>query len=214
MIKQNKILIVAATEKEIAPLMEEYPFLDYLITGIGIPLFSYQLTKKLSEKTFNIVINLGIAGSFNPSLKNGALVFVKEEIFADLGIEEDENFIPISEMPFAKETKNYFTNSFTHFFLENLPKVKSISVCKSSGNEKTITKRKKIFNPDIENMEGAAFFQICQNEKIPFVEIRAISNPVTKRNKSLWDIPLAIENLNTFAIKFIEELIKKSDEKN
>ena len=213
MIEDEKILIVAATKEEIIPLKKKYPFLNYLIAGIGIPSFSYQLTKKLLQTPFDIVINLGIAGSFNPLFKNGDIIFVKEECFADLGIEDDMDFIPISKTSFTEQDYS-FKNSFKHSFLKNIPNAKSISVCKTSGNEKTIAARKKMFNPDIENMEGAVFFQICQNEKIPFVEIRAISNPVTKRDKSLWNIPLAIENLNTFAIKFIEELIKKPDEKN
>ena len=203
-----KILIVAATIEEISSLKKKYPHLNYLIAGIGIPNFSYQLTKKLCQKSFDLILNLGISGSFNPQLKNGELIFVKEEIFGDLGFENDSNFIPISQTSFAKHTKTSFINSFEHPFLEKLPKVKSISVCTSSGSENTITKRKKEFNPDIENMEGAAFFQICQNENIPFVEIRSISNPITKRNESLWNIPLAIKNLNEFAIEFTQELTK------
>jgi futalosine hydrolase len=51
------------------------------------------------------------------------------------------------------------------------------------------------FNPDIESMEGATFFYICRREKIPFLALRAISNIVEIRNRSNWDIKLALLNL-------------------
>jgi futalosine hydrolase len=45
-------------------------------------------------------------------------------------------------------------------------------------------------------MEGATFFYICCREKIPFLALRAISNKVEPRNKSNWDIMLALNNLS------------------
>ena len=55
-------------------------------------------------------------------------------------------------------------------------------------------------------MEGAAFFYVCLQEKIPFLQIRSISNYVEKRNKSNWNIPLAIDNLNVVLLDIINSL--------
>jgi futalosine hydrolase len=52
------------------------------------------------------------------------------------------------------------------------------------------------FSPDIETMESAAFFYVCLQEKIPFLALRAISNKVEPRDKSKWNIPLAMQNLS------------------
>jgi futalosine hydrolase len=52
------------------------------------------------------------------------------------------------------------------------------------------------YHPDIETMEGAAFFYICSRENIPFLAVRAVSNRVEPRNKEKWNIPLAISNLS------------------
>jgi futalosine hydrolase len=41
-------------------------------------------------------------------------------------------------------------------------------------------------------MEGAAFHQVCLELSIPFVQIRGISNMAGIRDKSKWNIPLAI----------------------
>jgi futalosine hydrolase len=81
--------------------------------------------------------------------------------------------------------------------------VKGITVNTVHGNSASIKKVKKKFNPDIESMEGAAFFFACQNEKIPCLQIRAISNYVEKRNKKKWKMKLAVKNLCTIIEKIL-----------
>jgi futalosine hydrolase len=53
-------------------------------------------------------------------------------------------------------------------------------------------------------MEGAAFFYVCRQLNVPCIQIRAVSNYVEKRNRDAWNIPLAIKNLNTFAVEFLK----------
>jgi futalosine hydrolase len=64
----------------------------------------------------------------------------------------------------------------------------------------------KKFDADIETMEGAAFFYSCLQLKIPFLQIRAISNFVEPRDKSKWNIPLALENLSTEIFDFLNTI--------
>jgi futalosine hydrolase len=73
--------------------------------------------------------------------------------------------------------------------------VNAITVNTATGSDKTRDRLVKKFNPDIETMEGATFFYICRREKIPFIALRAISNIVENRNKSNWDLDLALLNL-------------------
>ena len=61
-------------------------------------------------------------------------------------------------------------------------------------------------NPQGESMEGAACMFACQEANVPCVQIRSISNFVEKRNKSKWDITMAITNLNKELQKFISTL--------
>ncbi len=44
------------------------------------------------------------------------------------------------------------------------------------------------FNPVTESMEGAALHYVCLMEKIPFLQIRSISNYIGERNKKKWDM--------------------------
>jgi len=43
-------------------------------------------------------------------------------------------------------------------------------------------------------MEGAAVAQVCQQYKVPFLEIRGVSNMVEDRNLQNWDLAGAAEN--------------------
>jgi futalosine hydrolase len=61
------------------------------------------------------------------------------------------------------------------------------------------------FDPDIESMEGAAIFYVCLLEKVPFLEIRGISNYVDIRDTDKWDIPTAIENLTNELFRFLRK---------
>ena len=45
-------------------------------------------------------------------------------------------------------------------------------------------------------MEGAALHYVCLSEKIPFLQLRSVSNYVGERDKNKWAVREAIANLN------------------
>ncbi len=202
-----KILIVAATEIEISGL-KGFSNIDFLTTGIGSSYTLYKLSKKLIDNKYDIIINVGIAGSYTPKHKIGDVVQVKTETFGDLGFEDKNSFIPISKSKFGASQAINFTNNSIYFLDSHIPFVNSVTVNTSSGQSQTIKERIRIFKADIENMEGAAVFMICNDLQIPFVEIRAISNFIEERNTKNWDIPLALQNLHKETIQFINQLIE------
>ena len=81
--------------------------------------------------------------------------------------------------------------------------MKSITVNTVHGCEERISKTEARFHPQLESMEGAAFFYACKTAKVPCVQIRSISNYVERRNKTSWNIPLAIHNLNIEILKLL-----------
>ena len=89
--------------------------------------------------------------------------------------------------------------------INQLQKVKGITVNTVHGNEASIEKVKRLYNPAVESMEGAAFFSSCKEIGVEFIQIRAISNYVEKRDKSKWEMALAIKNLNNFIIDFLKD---------
>ncbi len=217
-----RILIIAATNEEILPFLKwkeehlsessEDHQIDTLVTGVGLVATTFHLTYVLNHNEFDLIIQAGIAGSFKKELKIGETVFVISESFSDLGSEDKEGqlisafelgFIDPNEFPFT-DGKIMNPDAAQAGFMK---KVHSISSNTSHGNESTIAKIAQQFNPDIESMEGGAFFYVCRMMNVPFLEIRAISNYVEPRDKSNWDIPLAIDKLNEVLAGIVEVLI-------
>ncbi len=204
-----KILVVAATEFEISNLKLFFVndnSIHFLTTEVGMTSTAYYLTKELLMNKYDLVINIGIAGSFNKQLSIGEITSVENDFFAELGAENDDEFIPFPKMnlPGAYSFKN--KNAISSKTYQQLKKVKAATVNKVHGNEASINKFLSIHNVDIESMEGAAVAMVCEKDNIPYVQIRSISNYVTKRNTSEWNISLAIKNLNTSLINILNEL--------
>ncbi|MDC0249610.1 futalosine hydrolase [Flavobacteriales bacterium] len=190
------VLIVAATKFEVTS--DRIAKESVLITGVGMINTAIHLTKELMKNKYEIVINMGVVGSFSDQLKNGDVVEVVEDNFAEIGFEDGESLSKLTDFDIK-----------TTFKVEgktNLKQVKSITVNTVHGNENAIKKLVHRLNPDVESMEGAAVFAVCEEFNIPCVQIRSISNKVEKRNKENWNIPLAIKNLNTMLEKIIIEL--------
>lgn len=219
-----KILLVAATEFEISPTIEflkknskidganyilgEFT-IQILVTGVGAPTVIYNLMKKFSKEDFDLIIQAGIAGTFNLNISLGTVVEVAVDTFADIGVEENNgSFTTVFEMELTDSNLSPYTNGWlknnTTSGFNFLQKVVGITVNKVSGTSESIKKIKaKYPNAEVETMEGAAFNYVCLLEGKKFVQIRGISNLVEPRNKNNWDIQLAISKLNNVVIEII-----------
>ena len=74
------VLIVVATKLEITS--DEIKKNPTLITGVGMVNTAIYLTKEFAKKKYDLVINMGVAGSFSKELKNGEVVEVVEDNFS------------------------------------------------------------------------------------------------------------------------------------
>jgi len=202
--RKMKLLIVAATKAEIEtsiPLLEQKQ-IDYLITGVGMTATAYALGKKLQQNQYDLIVNVGIAGTFDYSIPLGTTVQIHSDIFSELGAQDEERFIPIEEMGFG--VAKYISKSYPDLKLD-LPSYVGITVNTVHGESKSIEYVKSLFpTASIESMEGAAVLYSAQQEDIACIQIRSISNRVEKRDKSKWNIPLALKNLNNWLKEFIE----------
>ena len=215
-----KILIVSATKFEVNPLLEKMAAvqasdsglfaakyqkleIDFLITGVGMVATAYYSGKAIND-SYDVAFNLGICGSFNSNLEIGTVVNVYEDCFSELGAEDGDESLSLEDLKLDGVTKIKNNSGAMSVEIEKLPKVNGITVNTSHGNEKTIEKAVQKFHPMVESMEGAAFMFACENERIPYVQIRAVSNFVEKRNRDNWNIPLAIKNLNETILKILD----------
>lgn len=205
-----KLLIVAATEAEIAPTLSHFNLkssnfietehFDVLITGVGMVATAFALGQKLNGN-YNLVLNVGIAGSFDREISLGEVVNIVEDTFAELGAEDHENFISLPQLGFGE---NKFSSSANTDL--KLRKVKGITVNKVHGNAQSIDKTISLYQPQTESMEGAAVFYAASKVNTTALQVRSISNYVEPRNRESWQIGLAVTNLNIWLVKFLEKL--------
>ncbi len=203
--------------KEVKPGIYRYQNIELttLVTGVGSIATAWSLKQWLStnEKP-DLALNIGIAGSYRDDLEIGQVVIPVSDCFADAGIEDNNEFLTLSEAGlsdpdhFPYEAGSiYCRNKYVDRAPGTIRKVRAITVNTATGSEFTMKKLIKKFNPYIETMEGATFFYICTREKVPFIAIRSISNRVEVRNRSNWNIPLALKNL----AEGIEDFFLKPD---
>lgn len=215
-----KILVVSATQFEVKPLLDflgialpttgmnnanidfENKDIQVLITGVGMVNTAFMMGRYINS-LFDIVINVGVCGAFDRQLELGQLVHITSDILSEMGAEDGEDFLTYDQLNLPGEHVFSENCTISNPFIDSLKKVKGITVNTVHGNEININKVQQLYHPDVESMEGAAFFAGCTRAGGDFIQIRAISNYVEKRDKSKWQIPLAIKNLNDFLINFI-----------
>ncbi len=210
-----KLLITAATNDEIALFTAENKDADVLITGVGVPSTLYHLQKRFQQIDYDLVILAGFAGSFTDELLLGGTVLVNKDAFGDVGMEEKQIFQPVFDTALADKNGFPFKNGWLindNELLEKLPYKKVNAITVNTVSDSTLLKqqRQNVFHPQIETMEGAVLHYICLQEKIPFLQIRTISNFVGERDKAKWKLKESVENLSQELTTLIEQLNNKT----
>jgi|SRR5215831_9173781 len=225
-----RILIVAATDSEIAPLaaqlrersritpkVKQYEHKHHeiaiLTTGVGMVATAAWCSRILGADGYELALNLGVCGSFESAIELGQVVHVTSERIAELGAENDENFLTAQELKLLPNDEFPFTNgrlvnssSPKSATLAALLTVDGITVNTANGNDRSIAAVMKRFHPQVESMEGAAFMYSCMIHRVPFAQVRAVSNYVERRNREGWKLTEAIRNLAAVGMRILEEI--------
>lgn len=206
-----KLLIVAATELEIAPLRKRIEQdttknshfdVSFLITGVGMVATTYHLTNTLSYDHYDLVLNVGLGGIYDKNIALGEVVIVKTERFADLGAEDHFKFLDLFDLKLLQENERPFKEKILYatdfpFNGHGLKEMDGITVNTVAGSEWTVAQRFNAYGNVVESMEGAAVFYVCLQKDIPCAEVRAISNYVEPRNRDSWMLKEAVDALNS-----------------
>lgn len=205
------ILVVAATHFEIEKF-SQCSSCDFLVTGAGVPATIFHLQKHLFSHDYGLVINSGIAGTFNADFdERGKLFVVNKDCFADVGINENGKLTSVREAGFQNENDEIF---YGDFILNEtpwndatrLPITQACTVNKVTDDATTIQQIAEKYHPHLESMEGAGFFYVCRQMKVPCIQVRAVSNVVGVRDKAQWKMKESIAALNDFLIEFSERI--------
>ena len=223
-----RILVVTATEAEVAPLVtsleplagrssrlksytHEQHAVDILTTGVGMVATAIWCSGVFARERYDLVLNAGVCGSFRPALPPGSVVHVTTDRIADLGAEDDETFLSVQELQLVGEnefpwTRGRLVNSAPppNEALSRLPIGDAITVNTVHGNDATIAAAVERYNPHVESMEGAAFMYSCLVHGVPFAQVRAVSNIVERRNRAAWKLRESIDALGTTLLTIID----------
>ena len=99
-----RILIVAATECEISALRPDLkPGVDVLVTGVGMVSTGVRCARALALTQYDLALNVGICGSFDHTLGPGSVVHVVRDNIAELGAEDNDEFVTIEAIRLPAE---------------------------------------------------------------------------------------------------------------
>jgi futalosine hydrolase len=215
-----RILLAAATIFELRTVIDRMPSVrgvnvDRVITGVGLVSATYHLQKAVSLDPPDLLIQAGIAGCFDPTHPLGSVVVVGEEVIGDQGVEEKGLFKDLFDLSLVRPDSPPYTNGrlinpyADRFNFLGWPVCRGVSVNEISTRQDRITFWNDTYHPLVESMEGAALHFVCLQEKIPFLQVRSISNYIGERDKSKWDIAGAITHLNDGLLELFDVLIDK-----
>jgi futalosine hydrolase len=208
-------LIVAATDSEIAAVaawLRDQPGpheWDVRVTGVGMVATAAGCARALAEKPYDLALNLGLCGSFDPALTPTTVVQVVSDCLAELGAEDGDRFVPIEALGLLRDGEQATIvnpSPPANDALDQLPAVRGITVNTVHGHERSIAAVLERLRPQVESMEGAAFMYACLTHGVTFAQVRSVSNIVERRNRDAWRIAEAIETLGAAARTIIETL--------
>ena len=226
-----RFLLVAATEIELAPLVARLTpashalsserlraftygshHVDVLITGVGMVSTATWCARALAGQRYDLAVNLGVCGSFDPVYPPGTVVNVVADCIPELGAEDDQQFLTVQQLGLLGPDEPPFSGGRLvnpapppNRVIAGLRAVSGITVNTVHGNEHSIARVVERFKPDVESMEGAAFMYACLVSGGRFAQVRAVSNMVEKRNRGAWKLTEAVAALNDVALRLIEQ---------
>lgn len=219
-----KVVITAATEKEIILIKQAIdpaytsdnakPTVSFYVSGVGILASCFSITKLIFKQQPDLIIQAGIAGTFNNYAPLGKVVVVKEEIAADTGVEENGRFNDLFDLNLQNENSFPFSNkklvntNIKKLNYLNLDAVTAITVNEITTRPERIIQYKDKYNPAIESMEGASLHYCCLQTSTSFIQIRALSNYIGQRDKSKWEMKDALQNLKGTILLYINQIYK------
>jgi futalosine hydrolase len=186
--------------------------ISFHATGIGMLASGVKLTQLTTTYKPDLIIQMGIAGTYSKNEPLGKVMVVASESIADLGVRENGTFKDLFETGLQKENEAPFKKrKLTNPTIKSLNVLKSDLVAAVTINEITTSPKriKEIIearNPVLESMEGAALHYVGCFTKTPFIQIRAISNYVGERNKAKWKLKESIEQLEAYVLTYLAKL--------
>jgi futalosine hydrolase len=192
-----RVLVVTAVNAErdaIASALPPAVAVELLVGGVGPAAVAAATAGALGG--FDLVLSAGIGGGFTP-LQPGDIAVASAIVFADLGAETADGFVPVSQLGFGGERYDVAPKLAVELADRTGGHLGTVlTVATVTGSAATAAELAGRY-PDAvaEGMEGAGVAAAGALRSVAFGEIRAISNLVGPRDRDAWQIPLALKSL-------------------
>ena len=198
--KNKKPLFLFPTETEAEPFRRLCPDAQTGISGVGAAQTAVNISRFLQSGYRNLVL-AGIAGAYGDRFRKGDVVDVVEERLAGMPVPYARSYRPTE----ARASSENRTNSNTRADSEAWAASKESSAARDRATSGSAELPQAVANTvtacgavadgaDIENMEGAVFFALCEEYGAASREIRAVSNRVGEP-RGEWDAETALRHL-------------------
>jgi futalosine hydrolase len=176
-----KITVLFPTQTEASLFHDDA--VNCIVSGVGLTATAVATLRAIQQHRPDVLILAGIAGMYSHApFKIGDVLLVESEVEGDLGFFTPEGFVHMAHLPLDMEFERRHTLHCPH-----LPADAPFPLARSASLNAAMAPFIDSSELDIENMEGAAFFHVCQQENQRFLELRAVSNLV-KIGDDQWDM--------------------------
>ncbi|MDT2305282.1 futalosine hydrolase [Paenibacillus larvae] len=213
----ERILVMTAVEAEreaVLQGLQDTKGFDVILAGVGPAMVAARTAKALSSGNYKLVISAGIGGGFPGKAGIGDIVIAGEIIAADLGAETQEGFSILEELGFGSsciQTNDMLVSRIAETFNgAGLPvhigPVLTVSTA-TGTSDSALALAARIEGAAAEAMEGYGVAAAAQDQGVPVLEIRSVSNMVGPRDKSAWRIKEALAALSS-ASSVLREVLR------
>lgn len=200
-------LIVVATTAE-ADRLPRLAGSRVVVSGIGAVNAALAAQSAMLERLPDVVLSVGIGGAYpGGGLRPGDVAVASEAVFAALGAQDGEGFLDLEQLGFP------LLESADGPVFNRLPAAPSareiagltgaalgpILTLETVTGSAAMAARLEARVPGalVEAMEGAGVALAAARLGVGFLEVRAVSNMVGPRDRSAWQVGLALERLGT-----------------
>jgi len=163
-----KILVTYAFDEEFLPFEIQGTELTFLKTGMGKVLSAFNLTKALCKNDYDLVLNVGTAGTLNHNVGD---IFVCHR-FVDRDMEKIELPKVCSDISFPEKIGIKLVDDYSN-----------IGVCNTGDS--FVTKVGN-FTGDVIDMEAFAQAHVCKELNVNFVSVKYVTDVIGQNSGQIW----------------------------
>jgi futalosine hydrolase len=200
------LLVVTAVEAERDAILRDVSRssagqIHVVVAGVGPVAAAVSTATALAHRPDTaLVVSAGIAGGLAGRVAVGDIAVADRITFADLGARVDSGFLTLNEMGLPQDSSYAVADArvqealFKSSFAVVRGEILTLA-CMTGTDDDAAQLAARHPQAIAEAMEGFGVAAAANDARVPFAELRAISNPIGKRDPTTWNIQGAFDAL-------------------